>query len=166
MKQTILNYVPNNPHFIAIEYHGVIITYSEYQNRWMFELRGRDRETNSLQEARDIIDKPAPAEKVPFTRANVFVKKYNGDIPLKAVITSLAGVRYGGLQVWVTYLNAEGKASRRESVSIDSCFLDNEANQAKVAEATKLKAEADALNTTVMGMMRTLKRYELPKNVE
>jgi hypothetical protein len=166
MKQTILNYVPNNPHLIAIEYHGVIITYSEYPNKWLFQLRGRDRETDSLQEARDIIDKPAPAEKVPFTRANVFVKKYTGDIPVKAVITSLAGVKYGEMRVWVTYLNAEGKGDRRECVALSHCFLDNEANQAKVTEATKLQTEVDALSKTIMGMMKTLKPYELPKNVE
>lgn len=57
--------MPTQP-AITITHNGVTITYSEVENKFVFELRGRERKVDSLREAREAIDKPAPKVKKPF----------------------------------------------------------------------------------------------------
>jgi hypothetical protein len=46
---------------MTITHDDITITYDEKDNRWHFELRGRQRSAESLAKAKEFIDKPVNA---------------------------------------------------------------------------------------------------------
>ena len=48
---------------LTVEYSGITIEYIEDDNKFRFELRGRERKAESLKQAKEWIDKPEPVKK-------------------------------------------------------------------------------------------------------
>lgn len=98
---------------IKVTYGGVEITYAEFTNQWVFELRGRERKVESLKAAKEAIDKPEPAKKSPFKRTTAFIVNNAWDDAgfSKVEVTSVAvaAVYESHPYLWVVYPNGERK---------------------------------------------------------
>lgn len=137
---------------ITTAHNGTEIAYDEGANLWRFTLRGRDRSTDSLAKAREVIDKPVSGEKAKaFAKFPAWIFLY-GDKPEKVEVTGIADVRsYSGSPVvWVK--DSEGKRSKqRVSFGIYECSADNDAKVeqiiAKMEEGSKLDVERRRLKS-------------------
>ena len=83
----------SNSELIATQYAGITIEYNERENKWVFELRGRERKTDSLSAAKEAIDKPEPIKKAPFTKIPAYKYSYSDRSFTLVTITSVADFR-------------------------------------------------------------------------
>lgn len=146
----------SNP--ITVEHHGITITYREKDNRWAFELRGRQRSSESLAKAQEAIDKPInETEEKPFSRMPIYIQlKYGGNGYQKAEITSIAESQYGSSKtVWVS----RGKERSKENAYF--CFAFNDANTKIVNEVADLQKQIDDLKKQRDDKAQTLQRVEI-----
>lgn len=129
---------------ITVRHSGVTIVYRTEDNRWAFELRGRQRSTESLTKAKEAIDKPVDEKtEKPFQRIKVYVNaRYGNSEYTEAEVTSLAeGSRYSGGQcVWIQ----SGKKRAKEYAY--NCYPITEANASLVREMKQIDAEIERLH--------------------
>lgn len=119
---------------ITIEHKGIAITYDERENKWKFELRGRKRSAESLQAAREAIDKPAPSDEKPFKPIKAWLWKYSDEVQPVTVTSIAEPARYTrGVEVWI-----KTESGTRSKESVDSIIQD-------CPEVTRLVAEFEAL---------------------
>ena len=62
---------------ISTTYNGIVITYDERADKWLYTPRNRDRSAKSLELAKKAIDAPPPKEEKPFER----IQAYTGGRP-------------------------------------------------------------------------------------
>jgi hypothetical protein len=128
---------------IKVTYDGVEIIYRENDDRWQFELRGRERSAESLAKAKEAIDKPEPVKKVAFERMKAYVRPRYGNVDkyLMGEVTSIAEGRNfsNRREVWVVV----GKD--REKRDEFYVFEISAANDATLAEIARLAKEIEAL---------------------
>lgn len=137
---------------IKVTYGGVEIVYVERENRWRFELRGRERSSESLEKAKEAIDRPEPQEKKPFTRVSAWVSKYSGFE--KVEVTSIAEGGYGHTRVWTVGTGGRrGKERSKESASL--CYPSPE-NDEKVAKWLELSKQIDSLREQQIKLVKTM----------
>jgi len=87
---------------IKTHYDGIELEYLD--DKWVFELRGRERKADTLTKAKEIIDKPEPKDNKPFERINGFIKRaYSDGVFLPVQVTSIAQSQNhrGEPEVWV-----------------------------------------------------------------
>jgi len=86
---------------IIQSYKGIRIDYDEDRNKWKFELRGREREVDSLKAARQLIDQPM-RDKATFQRFKAWFSQWRGSF-VEVEVTSIA-VRdvYNTTEVWIS----------------------------------------------------------------
>jgi hypothetical protein len=107
---------------VCVPYKGIDIVYDEPNDKWKFTLRNQDRETKSLNLARQIIDKPVPKGKKPFERTRCITDDYGG---LREVdVTSIAEACYGTVYVWT--VDDEGN---KRKVRSDACYTLTDKNK-------------------------------------
>ena len=149
----------NTSEKVSVTYDGIEIEYLEADDKWCFELRGRERKADTLAKAKEAIDKPAPQEKTFVPIKAYFREGLGSDMRFKeATITSLAEVSgYDGQQVWYTVNGKRGKAGVRRFIEF------TEENDALIAEAKKLKAEAAVLEERAEKTLDKIKKIEVPK---
>lgn len=150
------------PNTIQDTHKGVIIAYNESRNRWEFALRGRDRSSDSLASAREMIDKPAPKEAKPFARIPAWEVRHGGT-PSHVEITGIAesGFRSSGVYVWIKDANGSRRKEDAEIRLYPSC----EHNDAICAEIIKHRKEMDELGKkceTLRNKLQPLK-LEVPQ---
>ena len=112
---------------IKVLHRETEITYIEATNKWNFELRGRERNTESLTSAREIIDNPESIKKAPFTKvAGYQLNSWYEPHFSKCEVTSIAEEHHVGAKshVWIT-----SEKGRREKVPADSVILDTPDNK-------------------------------------
>lgn len=136
------------------------IIYDEGSNKWLFELRGRDRSAASLAEAKAFIDKPEPKEKPTFERVKVWHWAYSGD-PMAVEITSLGEVSRwsasGGLrQVWI-----QDEKKRRSKVDQTDCYARTELTDAVVESWIKLRKQVETVQSEMQKMKDKLKAVRI-----
>ena len=103
---------------VTTTYGGIEIVYNEDENKWVFELHGRERKMDSLTQAKEAIDRSVAEKSEPFQRVPIWVWEYIGE-PKQGMITSIAGTSYQrGVYYWVV---VDGQ---RRKMSQDSCFPD------------------------------------------
>lgn len=124
---------------VKVTYGGIDIAYNEEQDRWEFELRGRERFADSLAKAKEAIDKPEPKTAKKFVPVRAIMNTYSS--VYVGTITSIADSGYGPQQVWFT--RDSDKRRSKEPLSAMKEF--NEANRKLVAEHDALQKEADTL---------------------
>jgi hypothetical protein len=147
---------------ITIQHGGVEILYMETENKWRFELRGRERFAESLAKAREAIDKPEPKPKgKPFEGIKAYIEKGRWDKgPEFRVIevTSIAETRYGRPEVWIT------DSGDRKKVHADTVFAITGDNDVLIADLKNLNVERARIGTKITNCRERLKPIALPKD--
>jgi hypothetical protein len=125
---------------LSVKYYDITISYSEQNNRWEFELRGRERYAESLAKAKEAIDKPVfDKSGKKFIPVRAILRDYSGAHP--GTITSIAESSYRSQQVW--FVRDDDK--RRSKENLSSMREESESNLRLLEESTTLCAEADVL---------------------
>lgn len=138
------------------------INYNENDNRWHFELRGRNRSTDSLAKAKEAIDKePAEKRKQTFPRFEAYLfKSYESSAKIVTVTSVADETGRGRLQFWISEKN--GSRSKEHASSL---FPVNEKNTAIIAEIEQLSAEINALEEKKSEHQERLSPATLPKEL-
>lgn len=138
---------------ITATYHDVSILYREEDNRWVFELRGRERSVESLEAAKKAIDAPEPKDKKPFARVRAYFKRgYGGDKQYEVVeVTSLAESSYGAEYVWI--VNSKKNRSKERAMYLFPVCL---ANDKRISEIEALAIEVAKLRRQIEQIEGTL----------
>jgi hypothetical protein len=144
---------------IKVTYGGVEITYLEREDKWRFELRGRERSSESLAKAKEAIDRPDPPEKKPFKRISAWVNKYSGFA--KVEVTSIAESSYGHTQVWVTGTGTGWRHGKERSKESASMVYPSPQNDAKVEEWMALSKQIDTLRERQVKLVKEMKPLEV-----
>lgn len=139
---------------IQITYDGVEITYVESTNKWNFELRGRERNVDSLQTAKEAIDKPEPVKKKPFTRVPAFILEnlYSSTAKFVPVeVTSIAERQPYSSTPYVWIVGADGHRKRQNVYYV---YADTAENRMRIAKYT---ADAKIVEGLEKDLAKTLK---------
>lgn len=136
-------------------YAGIEISYNERCDKWVFELRGKERSSGTLTLAKEAIDKPTPKDKSDsFTPIDAILYTFGGYRPCR--VTSLAEVTYGAKNVWVF---CDGRRSKEPETKL---FENTVANRNAVAaiddltqKAQKLREQAGRINLSPMVWPKT-----------
>lgn len=147
---------------ITCSYKEVVITYSEHRNIWEFTLRGRERHADSLQKAKELIDRK-PKKGSLFQRTDVFTSEgwLGFQHPLKdGIATSIADTKYGKRRVWVV--------SGRDRCCVEVCdvFPNTEHNRLIRNRLDGLRKEVEKLHKQMEHLGSKLKPITLPKGDE
>lgn len=138
---------------IKVSYNGVEITYSEGENQWLFELRGRSRKAESLQKAKEAIDKPVRQKAdTEFKRCKAWFHRW-GEWK-KVDVTSFAGMGYSRGEWWIM---AEGNRSKESAL-----YADTPENAAIIEEIKKTDAEIRRLHKLNETLNTKLTRLQPP----
>lgn len=125
---------------LNMTYNGVEVTYSEENSRFEFELRGKERYSESLAKAKEAIDKPVQGTAAKkFTPVRALFRAYNSVYP--GSITSIAESEYLSQQVW--FVKDENGLRRKES--LDQMCEESASNLQLYKESKALNKEADSL---------------------
>lgn len=137
-------------------HRDIEITYDEKDNRWHFELRGRQRSADSLAKAREFIDKPVTEkEEKPFKPISAWFWDYR-DEPHKVIVTSIAEHRgYGYAQAWIKDGKDRGKADARH------LFPDTDATAAVITKWTSIRLQRDVLSEQLSKLKASLKHIAI-----
>lgn len=123
---------------IKVKYSDVEITYIEKKNVWNFELRGRERNCESLEKAKDAIDKPETEKREPFVRVRGYLRDRWGNQWVEPVeVTSLADSAYQ--ECWVVGKDGRKKVSCRSVIEVCA------ENDKKIEELVALTVEIKRL---------------------
>lgn len=141
---------------ITVEYGGVVIVYVERDNRWMCEIRGRERSFDTLVKAKEAIDKPEPKEKT-FNRTPAWYKGYGiGCEPCE--VTSVAEApSWRGSGSTCYWVSRNGGRSKEFSSSL---FAKSPENDSKVKELDALKAQIESLNKQALKVAESLTPFK------
>ena len=121
---------------LTVEHQGIKIIYRETDNKFVFELRNRERSVDSLREAREAIDKPAPKDEPAFARIDAWHRSYR-DPYHKVQVTSLVDSHWK--ECWIM----DGK--KRSKVRQSSVFPCGPHNDALVGKLIALNTEINQL---------------------
>lgn len=141
---------------ITVTYDGVEITYVEYTNKWNFELRGRERNVDSLTAAKEAIDKPEPVKKKPFTRIPAFVLESNYNsiakfIPVEVTSVAESPSYRTTQQVWI--VGPKGKREQKDAPYVYADTPENKMQMAKyVADSKIISGLNEQLKETLQGI--------------
>jgi len=116
----------------------VEVTLWEEDDTWRFTLRGRDRAAPSPSKARDLIDRPVPANKAkPFTPIPAILSRARESRFIPGTITSIAADSFrSDIKVWFSGPNGRQKFGLNEFVA------PTPENLAIIAECEKLMEAA------------------------
>lgn len=143
---------------ITVVHDGVTITYEEESNRWTFELRGRERFSESLAKAKEAIDKPEPvAKKRKFDPIPGWTRdRWSGDKWKSVKVTSVAESQSWRVSVWVT-----GEHGSREKKDATDIYAANPRNDLMRAEIDDLEKQIEKMQDKVTKLFDKLQRVDL-----
>lgn len=144
---------------LIITHSGIVITYDENENKFKFELRGRQRSAESLAKARETIDKPVTEkEEKTFKPVECWYKASYGDEFKKVKVTSVAeALPYETARnVWISDQGVRSK------VRSDSIYLITGANNALVERYKKLNDEIAAKAQELRDIVEKLEQLKIP----
>lgn len=149
----------------TVIYENVVIGYIQSENKWVFELRGRERKAESLTQAKEWIDKPEPdaKKKKAFERFEVYLFKpssWDCNKPEIVTLTSAAEPsQYGHgeiTQAWIMKRNGE-----RSKEDLRSLFIIAPSNVERLAQYEKLSSQISALTETRKLVYESLEKVTL-----
>jgi hypothetical protein len=151
---------------INLVYADVDITYSESTNKWVFELRGRERIVDSLKLAKEAIDKPEPKGKNSFKRISAFIlasKDYSATYYFEAVaITSVAEQKSYNSEVQFWIVDSNGK---RSQISSKHVYQDTSENKMRMAKYIADRAGIAAQRQQLEENLKAIATVEVPDAV-
>lgn len=125
-----------------VEYKEVEIVYSEENSRFEFELRGKERYSESLAKAKETIDKPvAGLGGKKFEPVRALFNSSWGVLP--GTITSIAAKNGYGRSNEVWFVQDENKGRSKELLS--NMYEESESNLRLCEESKALEKEANSL---------------------
>lgn len=152
---------------VTVQHSGIAVEYLEESNKWRFELRGRERNADSLTQAKEWIDKPEPEKKPSknFKRFEVVCcNGYSG--PLKrnrivVTVTSIASDRYrddksNPSAAWV--LKSDGERAKQ---GVHSLYPIHETNAKKWEEYDKLTEESERIEKEMKRVLNSIETLNL-----
>lgn len=151
---------------LTTTYNGIVIEYLEDQNKWRFELRGRERKADSLMQVKEWIDKPEPVKKSTkaFKRfealfAGGWSNSYKKEDRRIVQVTSAAQDMYRGSNVpnaaWIL------KNGERSKESVEKLFEISEANTEKWAQYDATMETVFRLTKQAETLIKSMKRIDL-----
>lgn len=157
-----------------VEYTGVQILYLEDSNKWRFELRGRERKADSLKQAKEWIDKPAPVKKASkaFERFQCYKHADRwgyGDKENKVAVVTVTSVgldMFRNTNIPCTAWIIEGDNNERSKVNVEVLFEISDDTKKKLADSNALIREAEALKKKADAIFKSIKRVNLEKYVD
>lgn len=149
---------------VVVEYGYPLtpIGYSDNDNNWVFEIRGKARTAVSLKEAKQAIDRPPAPDKKTFKRIEVYYRRGYSATPVEAVVTSIAPSRryHSGPEVWVTF-SEKGVHKNREIASLSNVFARTPENREIINRIATERDLADSHNAEAGRLQSSLKAIEL-----
>lgn len=148
---------------IIVKHGGVDIEYIESSNRWRYELDGRERHADSLQNAKQAIDAPPKEKKKPFKKFQAFFKCH-WQVKFETVtVTSFIDNGYGGFsnQAWIT--DSEGKRSKEP---ISKLIADIPKNHVLMSEYKVVAEESEKLRKKLDGIETKFVRVTIPEELK
>lgn len=124
-------------------YNGIEIEYRD--DKWCFELRGKECQADTLSAAREEIGKPAPKEKNTFDRIKAYYWGYGSDKRETVSVTSIAMKSHysSSTEVWIS------TSKGRSKVSAHRVFPVNAYNDALIVELKNMDAAKKALEKRI-----------------
>lgn len=144
---------------IKTKHSGIEIVYDEASDRWLYELRGKERSSDTLALAKVAIDAPPPKDKKPFAKVRAYWVKW-GEI-LSGTVTSIAQQsRYGstGTQVWFVHDDKKQWRKREKVRLAEICPMtdENTASVQRVEEIERQIADLEKEATAIKDAMKRL----------
>lgn len=141
---------------VTTTYCGVAISYAEREDKWVFELLGRERKCDTLTKAKEAINAPPPKNKKPFTRMQAIKAKFSGS-PSRVEITSLAEApAYSrNSYVWIV------ENGQRQKEDVSYLYAASPANEEKVTAYLAREKQIEALEKANRELISTLDRIDL-----
>lgn len=147
-------------------YRDVEIVYVERDDRWNFTVNGRERNSDSLAQAKESIDRSLDYERKerPWKPFAAYLKKYSGDDFQAVTVTSQADPgRYNtGLYFWVT----KGPKKERSKESAFDLYVVSPENIQKIARWRELDKEIDRLGGEQRKLNEEMERVKAPETAE
>lgn len=147
---------------ITVEHKGIVITYNEYQNQWTFTLRNRERSVETLVQARQMIDRPAPADKSCFKPVQVWFIDSDGLKSGKVTSVTVQRYRTQDPQCRISYNNDEGKIERIRQFS-SMLYPSNPHNDALAKSVKDLDSKIKELRNQKAGLQKQLIPLQIPE---
>jgi hypothetical protein len=155
---------------LTLEYGGVKIEYLEDANKWRFELRGRERKAESLQQAKEWIDKPEPTRK-PSKTFKRFEALFSGgwtsygslghakENRVVVTVTSAASDVFRGTNTPSAAWILKGKERSKEAVG--KLFEISQENSEKWKKFDAYKEEIARLEKEATALLKSIKNIDL-----
>lgn len=144
-------------------YRDITVTLLEDENKWQFEVNGRERTAPTLPKAREFIDnaldRVATKKEKPWEPFDAYYnKRWAGSSEYELIkVTSVAeSPSYRGPSVWV---NRNGK---REKQELSDLYDTSPENQEAIVKIGKLNREIEGLESQINQLKQTLKKIMLP----
>lgn len=146
-------------------HEGIEIAYDEAKSMFVFELRGRERMSATLIDAKEAIDKePAQKRKQQFPRFDAYNNNYRDDSFEVVTVTSIADPeRYnnGMVRFWVS--DRKGNRSKESS---DSLYPVSEENTKIIKLWAEITARIRKLEKERSEIFKKAKTATVPKELE
>lgn len=147
-------------------YRDVEIVYVERNDKWNFTVNGRERNSDSLAQAKESIDRSLDYERKerPWKPFAAYLKKYSGDDFQSVTVTSQAdpGRYTSGVYFWVT----KGAKKERSKESIFDLYAVNPENDQKIARWRELNKEIDRLGGEQRKLNEEMEHVKAPEAAE
>lgn len=142
-------------------YNGVVISYDENLDQWVFELRDRERRVNTLSDAKTAIDKvPSPA-KAKMEPIPAFQRDWS-NVTTHGNITSFAAdTDYAGRLTEAWFVSANGKRSKER---LNNLFLANDSNLALLDQIKLQTIVVDKAKQELRNLVSKLVSVKGPKD--
>jgi hypothetical protein len=137
-------------------YRGIEIEYREGNDRWFFEIAGKEKSAESLTSAKQHINMGERQRKAPVEKFKAYQVSHRSDLPEVVEVGAQTERRYDrATYFWVT---AEGK---REKVNRSSLFKITEANDTTFAEIRRLDEEGKKIDKQIGELRKSLELIDL-----
>lgn len=146
---------------VTVTYQGVVITYAEARNVWLFQLRDRDREAATLAAAKAAIDRP-PKVKNAFKRVDAWSNGSYAGATTRFEAVEITSLTANGMVNFVFKEKNPNRISTREQTWPKYVYPQNADNDALIAEHTKVLDEYKALGKKLAAIVSKLQCYVAP----
>lgn len=143
-------------------YRDVEIVYVERDDKWNFTVNGRERNSDSLTQAKESIDRSLDYEKKerPWRPFAAYHKDYNQDF-VPVTVTSVADRGYGSsTYYWIS------KNKKRSKESEFELFAATPENEQKIVRWRELGKQIDRLDAEQRKLVEEMERIKAPEAAE
>lgn len=154
----------------TVAYRDVTIEYLEDENKFRFELRGRERKAESLKQAKEWIDKPKPMKKaaknfkpiqVVFADGTYSDNRYHKKYRKVVTVTSVPADRFRNeannpSHAWVSH--EDNTRSKERSHNL---YLIHDTNAKRWEEYDRLVVEGERIEEQKKQVLKTLEAIDL-----